>query len=115
MAITLSQLATRLAKAADKVPAVTNKELEKMAQVGSGYMKSSIQELHAVDTGTMLNSTTVEKSGDKEYSIGPTVDYAIFVALGTSRMEGRPFHTIAANKLNKDASAFGLKPENLGL
>lgn len=98
MAITLGMLADRFAKAAGKIGPVTDQQIRTLAQVGIGYMKSSIQSVHAVDTGTMLNSVTMDKV-DKGYLIGPTVRYAPYVALGTSRMAARPFHIYAAKRL----------------
>jgi hypothetical protein len=98
MSITLGMLAERYIKAASKVQPVTDQQLRTLAQVGVGYMKSSIQNVHAVDTGTMLNSVTAEKA-NKGYLIGPTVRYAPYVALGTSRMAARPFHLMAAKRL----------------
>lgn len=114
MSITMGQLATRFMQAAGKVPALTDQELRKFSQVGVGHVKRSIQDYHAVDTGTMLNSTTAEKSG-KAYLIGPTVDYATYVALGTSGRTARPFHKKAANRLAKDLKDFGVTPKKLGL
>ena len=69
--------------------------------------------MHAVDTGTMLNSTQSERAG-KAYLIGPTVSYAPYVALGTSRMPARPFHIAAARRLSRDVKDF-LKAGDLGL
>lgn len=115
MSITMAQLASKFAKAAGKVNPLVEKQLQVVAQVGVGYMKREIQEMHAVDTGTMLNSTTAEKAGATNYLIGPTVNYAAFVALGTSHMVARPFHTVAAQRLQLaiDEDQFNLK--NLGL
>lgn len=98
MSITLGQLADRFAKASGKVQQVTDVQLRSLAQIGVGYMKAEIQAVHAVDTGTMLNSTTAEIQG-KSALIGPTVRYAPYVALGTSRMPARPFHLRAAKRL----------------
>ena len=102
MSITMSELASRFAAASTKVGPATDAKVRTLAQVGVGYMKQEIQAVHAVDTGTMLNSTTAEQVGDKAYLIGPTVDYAAYVALGTSRMEARPFHLRAAKRLEAD-------------
>jgi len=99
MSITMGELASRFAKAAQQLPSVTDKQVQTLAKVGEGLVKSEIHNVHAVDTGTMLNSTTVEKVAVGEYLIGPTVNYAVYVALGTSRMPGRPFHITAARKL----------------
>ncbi|AXQ52876.1 hypothetical protein SEA_NEFERTHENA_12 [Microbacterium phage Neferthena] len=98
MSITLGQLAARFQNAAQELPDATDKGLRTLAAVGEGYMKQEIQRVHAVDTGTMLNSVTTEKAG-KDYFIGPTVKYAPYVALGTSRMAARPFHLYAAKRL----------------
>lgn len=98
MAMTLGQLAQKFSQAASKVPTVRNQKLRLIGQMGVGVMKGEIQNFHAVDTGTMLNSTTMEMSGDSVL-IGPTVSYAPYVALGTSRMPARPFHITAARKL----------------
>ena len=110
----MSQLASRFTVAADQLTPVLEKKLDAFAQVGVGYVKNEIQNMHAVDTGTMLNSTTAEKSGPNLYLVGPTVTYAPYVALGTSRMEARPFHIAAARRLNQDVKDF-FKPEDIGL
>ena len=77
-------------------------------------MKTEIQNMHAVDTGTMVNSTSAESAGKNTVFIGPTVTYATFVALGTSRMEARPFHLTTAAKLNDQAKDI-FSAEDLGL
>ena len=112
MAMTMGQLASKMAKASQKVSPELDRSLAQFVQVGIGVVKQEIQEYHAVDTGTMLNSTTAEKIGESTYLIGPTVNYAVFVALGTSRVPARPFHISAAKKMSKMAGDFGL---NLGV
>lgn len=114
MSITMGQLASRLILAASKVDPVTDQKLRTLSQVGVGYVKGAIQQVHAVDTGTMLNSTTAERLSKTTYLIGPTVFYAPYVALGTTHMVARPFHLIAAKKLNKDAKDL-FSAEDLGL
>jgi hypothetical protein len=113
MSITMGELASRYAKASQKSPGST--ELKQLAQVGVGLVKREIQGFHAVDTGTMLNSTTAEAVGKDKYLIGPTVDYAAYVALGTSRMRARPFHITAADKLRTQATDMGFDPDKLGI
>lgn len=113
MSITMGQLAAKFAMASTKVDPVTDKALRTLSVIGVGYVKSEIQGMHAVDTGTMLNSTTSERIG-KVYLIGPTVHYAPYVALGTSRMPARPFHIVAARKLQKDIPGL-IKAGDLGL
>jgi len=114
MTITLGALATRYAEAAGKVGPVTSEQLRTLGQVGVGYMKQEIQRFHAVDTGTMLNSTTAEQVGKYTMLIGPTVSYAPYVALGTSRMAARPFHITAARRLEADMTKGNLL-KDLGL
>lgn len=114
MSITLGQLASRFGEAAVQVGPVTERQLETLAQVGVGLVKGEIQNFHAVDTGTMLNSTSAERVSKTTMLIGPTVTYAPYVALGTSRMPARPFHITAARKLAPLAKDI-LKAEDLGL
>lgn len=114
--ITMSQLASRFAVSADKLNPVSQSKLRILSQLGVGHVKSAIQDVHAVDTGTMLNSTQAEQVSDLTWLIGPTVFYAPYVALGTSRMEARPFHIIAARRLDADAKElFGKTAEDIGL
>ncbi|WNM75057.1 hypothetical protein SEA_MORRIGAN_12 [Microbacterium phage Morrigan] len=96
--MTMGQLAAKFRMAAGKVSPAKEKALRTLAQVGVGYVKQEIQAVHAVDTGTMLNSTTAERDGEG-FLIGPTVSYAPYVALGTTRMPARPFHLRAAKRL----------------
>ncbi|WNM67984.1 hypothetical protein SEA_SIRVICTOR_11 [Microbacterium phage SirVictor] len=113
MSITMGQLASRYAAASKNTPG--SEELRTLAQVGVGLVKTEIQDMHAVDTGSMLNSTSAERQGKDTYLIGPTVDYAPYVALGTSRMAARPFHVKAAKKLRKEAESIGFDPDKLGI
>lgn len=98
--MTLGDLATKFARAATLMPGATDRAVQELAKVGEGFMKEEIQAVHAVDTGTMLNSTTTERVGSAAYLVGPTVKYAPYVALGTSRMPTRPFHIRAARRLD---------------
>lgn len=115
MSITMAELASKLAAASSKVGPEAEKNLRAMSQVGVGLVKREIQAVHAVKTSAMLNSTTAESAGPNTYLIGPTVEYATFVALGTSRMAARPFHITAAAELNRQAGLFGLQGLDLGL
>lgn len=114
MSIDLGQLGARFTMAAEKLGETAEKSLDRFAQIGVGYVKEEIQNVHAVDTGTMLNSTTSEPSGKLTRLIGPTVTYAPYVALGTSRMDARPFHIEAARRLGEDIKDF-MSAEDLGL
>lgn len=105
----MGQLATRYAQAAGDITPEARRALDTLAQVGVGLVKREIQNVHAVDTGTMLNSTTAEKAGSNAYLIGPTVDYTVYVALGTSRMAARPFHITAAKALQSQADGISLE------
>lgn len=115
MSITMGELASRYASAAKSVQSVADSQLRTFVQAGVGMVKREIQAVHAVDTGTMLNSTSSEKVGRGEYLVGPTVDYAAYVALGTSRVAARPFHTNAAKQMIKRADSFGFSPDDLGI
>lgn len=114
MSETLSSFASKISKAADNLPSLTEREVKRLAFAGAGFMKTSIQDYHAVDTSTMLNSVRVEpvKGG---FRIGPTVHYAAYVALGTSRMRARPFHTAAARRLEDAVKQLGYSSKDLGL
>lgn len=107
MALTMGQLASKVHAAAREAGRDDEKKLRTLAQAGVGHMKRAIQSVHAVDSGTMLNSTTADQSSPQSWLIGPTVDYAIYVALGTSRMAARPFHITAASALVADIEAMG--------
>lgn len=112
--MTMGQLAAKFVASASRVKPVSEQKLRTLSAVGVGLVKSEIQGMHAVDTGTMLNSTTAERLGSSAFLIGPTVAYAPYVALGTSRMPARPFHIAAARKLNKQAKDI-LSADDLGL
>lgn len=54
----------------------------------------NMRQLAAVDTGRMRNSIGVNTGRDGRgmyVDVGPSVEYAIFVEYGTSRMEAQPF------------------------
>ena len=112
--LTMGQLAALVQAAAKKVDPTVDKKLRTLAQVGVGIMKTEIQRMHAVDTGTMVNSTSAESQGKSAILIGPTVLYAPYVALGTSRMPARPFHITTKRKLDREIKDF-LSAEDLGL
>jgi Bacteriophage protein of unknown function (DUF646). len=110
----MGQLASRLVMAASKVNPVSETKLNTLAQLGVGLVKTAIHDVHAVDTGTMINSTQAERINKTTFLIGPTVFYAPYVALGTSRMPARPFHIRAARQLRQQAKDV-LNAEDLGL
>jgi hypothetical protein len=113
--LTMAQLAALMEAGAKEVNPAVDKKLQLLGQVGVGYMKEEIQSMHAVDTGTMLNSVSAESEGLHAILIGPTVFYAPYVALGTSRMEARPFHIAAARRLDQDIKSDFITTEDLGL
>ena len=115
MSITMGQLATKFHTASKKVKPSSEKQLKALSQVGVGLVKREIQAVHAVATSAMLNSTEAALAGPNTYLIGPTVEYATYVALGTSRMAARPFHIAATSALNKQASLFGFDEQDLGI
>lgn len=114
--LTMGQLAALVAAAARKVDPEANVKLRTASQIGVGLMKREIQRMHAVDTSTMLNSTSAESMGKDTILIGPTVYYAVYVALGTSRLTARPFHVTSATQLRAQLpQIFGSYVEDLGL
>lgn len=115
MSISMGQLASRYADAARRLPEATRANLGRLALAGVGLVKVAIQEVHAVDTGTMLNSTNAEQVDATTYLIGPTTNYAVFVALGKSRVTARPFHWIAARRLGAQATALGFDTKEVGI
>lgn len=115
MSITMGQLASKFQTAAQRVPSASQQGLKTLAQVGVGIMKREIQAVHAVDTGSMLNNTEAEKINATTWLVGPTVEYAVFVALGTSRVRARPFHISAAKELEKQVKDFDFDIKKLGL
>ena len=53
----------------------------------------------------VFQSLETRFNGDTVYLVGPTVEYAVHVELGTSKMEARPFVRPAAERVQSD---FGL-------
>lgn len=112
--LTMGQLAALMHAAAKTVDPTVSVKLRTVGQAGVGIMKREIQALNAVDTGTMLNSTSVESVNKTTLLIGPTTTYAPYIALGTRFMAARPFHTRARPKIAKLAADF-LTADDLGL
>lgn len=76
------------------------KHAVKKSLVASGFIvqgaaRVKIVEVGAVDTGTMKNSVQVSEPFEQGRAlvveVGPTVEYAIFVEMGTYKMAARPF------------------------
>ena len=70
--------------------------LRKTAYDVEADTKSTIVSMDAVDTGNMMNSVSTDFQGTGSFGsmtaeIGPTVDYALYVHDGTSRVAPRPF------------------------
>lgn len=85
-------LGSRIDNGTKRVGAQVSAAVRKTAFAIEGSAKA----LAAVDTGTMRSSisTTISGSGSAgsmTAEIGPTVDYAIYVEYGTSRMGAQPF------------------------
>lgn len=53
-------------------------------------IQANIQRLDLIDTGAMLNGTSVDVNGLR-FEAGPTVDYAIYQELGTSEIAANNF------------------------
>lgn len=94
MGIPMSLFASEMRKKAAMAKGLSKDFLPKAGALCVGAEKKAIQWVHAVDTGTMVNSVTMQSTA-KQVLIAPTVDYAVYVALGTSRMAARPFHEMA--------------------
>lgn len=102
--MTPEQLAARLRKAAAGVPRSAEDLTQRLAEFGKQRYRGLIQEYGAVDTGTMLNSVEAEVDG-AHAEVGANTDYAGYVAYGTSRVTGRPFHTDAAAEVRDHAAS----------
>lgn len=104
--VDISEMAAYSAKlrhASGTVGARASAVLRKTAYDIEADAKQLIQAYDAVDTGAMLNSVSTTIAGDGRNGvmtaeIGPTVEYAIYVHEGTSRMPGRPFLTDAYDR-----------------
>lgn len=112
--MSLSQLAALMQTAAMKVDPTASAKMRTIAQMGVGIMKSEIQAVHAVDTGAMVNSVGAESVGKNTVMIGPTVQYAPYVALGTRFVAARPFHIAASRKLQSQVKDI-FSAEDLGI
>lgn len=55
-------------------------------------------------TLSVLDSLRWRFDGDTVYVVGPTVEYAVYVDRGTSRMEARPFVKPAAERVQSNLS-----------
>jgi hypothetical protein len=53
----------------------------------------------------MFDQITADFDGDTTYIAGPTVEYAIYNELGTSKMEARPFARPAAERVQANTAA----------
>lgn len=57
------------------------------------------------DVLRLFTDISTRFDGDTVYLVGPTVKYAVYLELGTSKMEARPFVRPAAERVQSD---FGL-------
>jgi phage gpG-like protein len=55
-----------------------------------------------VDAIDVLQQLTIEYNLEATYIVGPTVEYAVYHELGTSKMEARPFAKPAAERVQQD-------------
>lgn len=84
----IEDLAATLAQAGPRAVERTQLVVD---QTGHASVRD-MQQLAAVDTGTMKNSTSVDIDPDGlGFEAGPTVNYAPYVEYGTSRMSPQPF------------------------
>jgi len=56
-------------------------------------------------TLNVLDSLAVDFGDDAVYVVGPTVEYAIYVDQGTSKMEARPYAKPAAERVQANLSS----------
>ena len=56
------------------------------------------------DVLRLFKDISTRFDGDTVYLVGPTVEYAVHVELGTSKMEARPFVRPAAERVQSDFS-----------
>lgn len=88
----LEALASSLGRARVRIGTLAAAALRKAAY----DVERSAKARAAVDTGAMRSSVSTSFVGDGRSAVmaaevGPTVDYALFVELGTSRMGPQPF------------------------
>lgn len=65
--------------------------LEKIGLQAEANAVYEITALGAVDTGNLRNSISHDDDGVDTAYVGTNVEYAPYVEMGTSHMEGRPF------------------------
>lgn len=87
MAVTVKLDLGRLQALRGSLPQRTEQAVEAAARRIEGAAKGNAP----VDTGTLRNSITVENSGTARRKIGPTVDYGVFVELGTKNDRPQPY------------------------
>ncbi len=68
-----------------------NKILDKYLENVADNIFKDAQQKCPVDTGTLKNSIKKDKTGNKEYTISANTNYAIFIELGTKKMQAQPF------------------------
>lgn len=99
----MAAYSAKLRRASGTVGAQASAALRTAAFDIEADAKVLVKAYDAVDTGDMMNSISTSFAGDGRNGtmtaeIGPTVDYAIYVHEGTSRMPGRPFLTDAFDR-----------------
>ena len=68
------------------------KALEEIGMLAEGHVVGYMTQEHIVDTGRLRNSIT-HRVDAEAVAVGTNVEYGVYVHMGTSKMEGRPFLT----------------------
>ncbi len=93
------ELAADLGNAGAEAQALAEVVVAKSAADLEAQGKANIVSMGAVDTGTMLNSTSTDLNG-LTAEVGPTTNYAVYVHEGTWKNGGpRPFMSNAATTI----------------
>lgn len=83
----VSRLSGKLNTIATQTPSIVQTSLLAGAQPVVNAAKRDVPKL----TGNLSRSLHAEATGDKEVTVGTDVEYAGYVEMGTSRMQGRPY------------------------
>lgn len=83
----VSRLSGKLNTIANQTPSIVQTALLAGAQPVVNAAKRDVPKL----TGNLSRSIHAEATGEKEVTVGTNVEYSVYVEMGTSRMQGRPY------------------------
>lgn len=93
------QLAADIDRNAAAVPAQARTVIKKTGFDTVAAIQQGIVDADAIDTGNMLNTTSVDFTDDGlGFEAGPTAEYALYVDQGTSEIAPRNFTGPAADR-----------------